>query len=116
MRLALLGLLMLVAAPLSAQRIRVDPDWCWTCKDSQEHFAAGAGLDLAVHIVLPKSQAWQRILLITIAATAFELGQEEAARDGGKVGPGYGFGTKDLIVGVSGAVFTEIVWASLRPR
>ncbi|HKA60257.1 MAG TPA: hypothetical protein VKD28_16695 [Gemmatimonadales bacterium] len=115
MRLALLGLLTIVAAPLSAQRFQIDPDWCWWCKDSQQHFAAGASLDLAANILLPKSHAWQRVLIITVAATAFELGQEEDARDGGQVGPGYGFGTKDLIVGVSGAIFAEIVWASLRP-
>jgi hypothetical protein len=114
MRVALLGLLVLVAAPLSAQRIQFDPDWCWTCKDSPEHFAAGAGLDLAAHIILPKSHAWQRILVVTAAATAYELGQEEGARAGGEVGPGYGFGTKDLIVGFSGAICSEIVWAVLR--
>jgi hypothetical protein len=64
MRIALLGLLMLIAAPLSAQR----------------------------------------------------LGQEEGARQNGKWGPGYGFGPKDLILGVSGAVCTEIVWAVLRMK
>jgi hypothetical protein len=116
MRVALLGLLMMVAAPLSAQRIQFDPDWCWTCKDSQQHFAAGASLDLAAHIILPKSHAWHRVLLITAAAAAYELGQEEGARAGGKVGTGYGFGSKDLIVGVSGAICSEIVWALLRGR
>ena len=114
MRVALLGLLVLVAAPLSAQRIQFDPDWCWTCKDSRQHFAAGAGIDLAAHIILPRSHAWQRILLVTAAATAYELGQEDASHSEGKVGPGYGFGPKDLIVGVSGAICSEIVWAALR--
>ncbi len=114
MPVALLALLLLVAAPLSAQRIQFDPDWCWTCKDSQQHFAAGASLDLAAHVLLPRSHAWQRVLLITAAAAAYELGQEEGARGGGKVGPGYGFGSKDLIIGVSGAICSEIVWAMLR--
>jgi len=114
MPVALLALLLLVAAPLSAQRIQFDPDWCWTCKDSQQHFAAGASLDLAAHVFLPRSHAWQRVLLITVAAAAYELGQEEGARAGSKVGPGYGFGSKDLIVGVSGAICSEIVWAMLR--
>ena len=114
MRVVLLGLLMLIAAPLSAQRLEVDPDWCWTCRDSQGHFAAGAGIDVAAHIILPRSRAWQRILIMTTAATAYELGQEEGDRQGGRVGPGYGFGPKDLIVGVSGAICAEIVWAMLR--
>jgi hypothetical protein len=114
MPVALLGLLFLVAAPLSAQRIQFDPDWCWTCKDSQQHFAAGAGLDLAAHALLPRTHAWQRVLLVTAAAAAYELGQEEGAQEGGKVGAGYGFGTKDLLVGVSGAICSEIVWAVFR--
>lgn len=114
MRIPLLGLLMLFAAPLSAQRIYVDPDWCWSCRDSQEHFAIGAGIDVAAKIILPRSRAWQRLLIITVAATAYELGQEEGARENRKWGPGYGFGPKDLILGVSGAICTEIIWAVLR--
>lgn len=112
MPVALLALLLLVATPLSAQRIQFDPDWCWTCKDSQQHFAAGASLDLAAHVLLPKSHAWQRVLLVTAGAAAYELGQE--SRSGGKVGAGYGFGSKDLIAGVGGAICSEIVWAMLR--
>lgn len=114
MRVALLGLLMVIAAPLSAQRLQIDPDWCWSCRDSQQHFAIGAGIDVAARLVLPKSRAWQRLLIITVAATAYELGQEEGAWQSGKSGPGYGFGPKDLILGVSGALSTEIVWALLR--
>lgn len=116
MRIALLGLLMLIAAPLSAQRLQIDPDWCWSCRDSQEHFGAGAAIDFAAHVVLRRSHAWQRVLIVTVTAAAYELGQEEGDYRNGKSGPGYGFGPKDLILGVSGAVCTEIVWALLRMK
>lgn len=114
MRVALLGLLIVVAAPLSAQRIPIDPDWCWTCKDSRQHFVAGASINVAAHIALPKLRAWHRILIVTAAATVYELGQGDRARQDGQVAPGYGFGPKDLILGVSGAISAEIVWAVLR--
>lgn len=101
--LALLALT-LFATPAAAQHI--DPDWCWTCADSREHFASGAGLDLGLQIVAPRWSPAVRVGIVTLVGAAYEAGQADA---GAPYGPGYGFGPKDLILDVAGAVTVEIL-------
>lgn len=97
--LPLLG--MLCAAPLHAQHI--DPDWCLTCRDSQEHFAAGAGIQAATLLVFPRAGLWRRLAITASIGAAYELGQVESAERG----RGYGFGLKDLLCDLAGALVVE---------
>lgn len=46
MKYLLLALLLFIPIKGSAQWL--DPDKCWTCKDSQQHFMAGAVLDFGL--------------------------------------------------------------------
>ena len=101
-------LVFLLGAPLAAQRI--DPDWCLTCRDSQEHFVAGAGVGIGARLILPKAKPWQRILVTATIGLAYELGQEGVARNERLAGRGYGVGPKDLLLDLAGAVLVELVW------
>lgn len=103
----LVGLLIVLALPLQAQRL--DPDWCLGCKDSWQHFVAGSGIQVATLVVLPKSNLWQRLAINSTIQVAHEIGQESSARNAKLTGPGYGFGFKDLLFGIAGAVLTEKV-------
>ena len=108
MRTFLLVLLLCAGAvPVAAQQM--DPDSCWTCRDSREHFAAGAGIAVATRIVLPKTSVVQRLLVVGTVALAYELGQESASRSAGVSGRGYGLGLKDWALGVAGAAVVELV-------
>lgn len=109
----LIGALFL-ASPAAAQQW--DPDRCLTCKDSWQHAAAGAGIDVAAQILLPRSRTWQRLAIVGTIAIAYELGQESTSRSAGVHGPGYGLGPKDLLMGLAGAAAVEFVWNEIRPR
>lgn len=100
----------LFAATPAAAQIRWDPDRCLTCPDSRAHFAAGAGIDLAARIVVPKATRWQRLAIVATIALAYELGQESISRSAGVSGPGYGLGPKDWALGVAGAGLLELLW------
>jgi hypothetical protein len=105
-------LVLLLGTPLSAQRI--DPDWCLTCRDSQEHFVAGAAVGVGARLILPQAKPWQRILVTATIGLAYELGQEGVARNERLQGRGYGIGPKDLLLDVAGAVLVELVWKRVR--
>ena len=102
----------LLACGGTSQAQRLDPDHCWTCNDSREHFAAGAAIDLAAHLI-PKTHAWQRVGLTCAIAAVWEAGQMDAAWRAHQSGPGYGFGLKDLAVGCAGAATSEAVLSFL---
>lgn len=92
------------AAPGAAQFL--DPDSCWTCPDSREHFAAGAALDLAARV--PFRKAWQRVTATAVIGAVWEAAQWDAARGTDNAGkPGYGFSLKDLACDVAGALAVE---------
>jgi hypothetical protein len=99
----------LAAAPAAAQQW--DPDRCLTCHDSQLHFVAGASIDVAAHIILPKTTIWQRLAVVATIALAYELGQESATRTAGIHGPGYGLGPKDWALTVAGGAVLEGAWS-----
>jgi len=83
-----------------------DPDACLMCQDSREHLAAGAAIGTASRLILKKP--WQRIAFTGAVGAAFELGQWDAHRGDGKNGTrGFGFGPKDLLMDVAGAVAAE---------
>ena len=106
---SLIVLLALASASPSLMAQRLDPDTCLTCVDSRQHFAAGAGIDLASRLVAKR--AWQRVAIVVAVGAAYEAGQMSAAADAGLKGPGYGFGLKDLALDAAGAVVAEgIVW------
>lgn len=110
MKLALAFLLL--ASPLSAQRL-LDPDTCFTCKDSREHFAATALLDAGAQVLFPKWKPWQRVLLTGgLIGGVWEAGQMDAAHALGASGrPGFGFSFKDLACDILGAWAMEGLWA-----
>lgn len=89
-----------LCVPERAVAQRLDPDWCWGCRDSWEHVAAGAGVGVAANWVLPRARPWQRVVVVAAVGAAYEFGQESA---GGVFGP------KDLICDVAGAVVVEVV-------
>ena len=112
-----LGLLCLSASTANAQWL--DPDNCWTCSDSKQHFAAGAILNIAVRgPYVTKSwnnTAYKRILLVAGVGATYELLQYYEARQLGRLGKvGYGFSPKDLVLDVAGATATEVVIWGIR--
>lgn len=91
---SLLGLLVVLSvAPLSAQRLELG----W---DKAEHFAAGAGINVAGLMILPKTKPWQRVLVTTTIGAAYELGQSERDR----------FDVWDLTADFLGAIVVEAIW------
>ena len=94
--------------------LRWDPDTCLTCRDSRQHFAAGAGIDVATRLILPRTNAVQRLLIVGTIALAYELGQESASRAADVRGTGYGLGLKDLALGIAGASASELAWSGGR--
>lgn len=104
---------MLVARPAAAQRL--DPDYCWTCMDTRHHFYAGAALAVASRGPYVakgwRNRAWKRVAVVTGVGAAYELMQMYEAKQRGQVGPGYGFGPKDLVADFAGAVVVETVFA-----
>lgn len=106
---------LLFAVPLRAQRI-LDPDTCLTCWDSIQHFGSTAALDGAAQLVFPKWKPWQRVLLTgVVIGGVYEAGQLDVAYNSGLSGQrGYGFGFKDLLCDVLGAVAAELIGKALR--
>ena len=112
MRFVLVAILGCLPAAMPAQHL--DPDWCWTCVDSRQHFAAGVGIDVAAHILLPQTHVWQRMLVTCAIGAAYEAGQAESGRNAS--GPGYGFGPKDLVLDCAGAATAELAWGLFHHR
>jgi len=112
--LLFIGLLFFVPAKSEAQVL--DPDYCWTCLDSRQHFAAGVVLDIAArgpYVAKDwNNKAWKRVLLVAGVGATYEVMQYYEARQTGHLGqPGYGFGPKDLALDVAGAITTELfIW------
>ena len=99
-----------LTAPLEAQFL--DPDSCWTCASSRQHFAAGAVIDLAWRPLLRPglNRPIPRVLLTTAVGAIYEGMDYVEARVNGKLGRrGYGFGLIDLTLDVAGAVLVELV-------
>lgn len=120
MRRALLVAAALALAPgaARAQGFTFDPDRCFTCRDSREHAAAGAAIDVAAQVVGWPKKPWQRVALVAAIGAVYEVGEEEGTRGTEYAGqPGYGFGLKDLACDVAGALVAELVragWRALR--
>lgn len=102
--------LSVLAAPLEAQRIPVDPDWCLACSDSWQHFGSGVATDFGARLLFPRARPWQRLLLVTAIGVAWELAQADVAIRHDLRGRGDGFGPKDLLCDIAGGVLTELVW------
>lgn len=119
MRYLLLILGLIIFTPTTSKAQWLDPDRCWTCKDSQQHFLAGAGLDLGLQI-LPNSwqvsnKPWKRVALVALVGAVYEAGQADVAHSQGLLGnPGYGFGLKDEACNIGGAVVSELLTWGLR--
>lgn len=112
--LLLFALLILPAKAQGQSHQFFDPDYCWSCLDSKQHFAAGVVLDIAARgPFVAKTwhdQAYKRVLLVTGVGATYELMQYYEAKQTGHLGqPGYGFGPKDLVLDMSGAIVTEII-------
>lgn len=117
MRTALLALMLLLPAVASAQLL--DPDRCWSCRDTYYHAAAGAGIDVAVRTgIIAKS--WRsspvrRVALVALVGAAYEGVETFSAWENHQLGHrGYGFGLKDLACDVGGAVVVELGTALFR--
>lgn len=101
-----LAVLLALAATSQAEAQWLDPDSCWTCVDTREHFVGGAAVAIASRPVLKK--AWQRVAATAVLGAVYEAGQWDAHRADGLNGQrGYGFGPKDLVADVAGAVVSE---------
>ena len=95
-------------APAFGQRVIFDPDLCLSCPDTRDHILAGTGLDVGLQLVFPRTSPGLRIGIVTAIAVVYEVGQESIVReDPSKRAPGYGFGVKDLLAGIAGAVVAE---------
>lgn len=115
--LLLFGLLFF--APTKTQAQVFDPDYCWTCLDSKHHFAAGVVLNIAARgPYVAKNwndKAWKRVLLVAGVGATYEVMQYYEARQTGHLGePGYGFGPKDLVMDVGGAIANEVLFWVVR--
>jgi hypothetical protein len=123
----LLVALVMLLAPRPAMAQFLDPDHCWTCRDSFEHAGVAAALDGTLRIGLGHRRiadaSYERVAWVALAGAAFELGQWDAARGEGKLGQrGYGWGWKDETMDVAGALaaegvaalFDRLVWRHLR--
>ena len=106
MKLALA--LLLFATPLQGQWL--DPDNCWTCQDSKQHFVSGALLDTGFHAIFPRTRFWERIGLVTLTGVVWEFAQADVARSANLHGVGCGFGFKDLALDMAGALVGEVLW------
>lgn len=122
-------LLLMVAPPLAAQGFVFDPDRCFTCKYSVQHFAAGGGINLGLQI-LPRSwksgwadRPWKRVAVVTAVGAIYEFGEEAIAgdpnthsADGRRLAgqAGYGFSIMDLGLDVAGALGGELLGALWR--
>lgn len=108
-------LLTVAARPAPAQAI-LDPDTCWTCRDTYQHAAAGGLVNIAMHtqIIAP---SWRKSFLgrmgLTLAVGAtYEVVELVSAWENKTAGQtGYGFGLKDLVADLAGALVVEGVVA-----
>lgn len=81
---------LLFCVPSVSRAQWLDPDNCWTCKDSREHFGAGAVLDLGLQ-ALPNSwqvsnKPWKRVALVALVGAVYEAGQADVAHSQGLLG------------------------------
>lgn len=107
--------LLLAGAPARAQFL--DPDNCWTCAHSREHFVAGAVLDVLWRPLLRPSlnRPVPRVLLTCAVGAVYEGMQYIEARAEGQLGQvGHGFGLMDLALDCAGAAVVEFVQAIVR--
>ena len=104
-----------LAPPLRAQAFVFDPDRCVTCTDTRDHALAGAGIDAGLQVVAAKFSPLARAGLVFVVGAAYEFGQESLVREDVRTrGPGYGFGVKDLLADVVGALVAEGLGAAWR--
>ena len=108
---------LLATQPASGQFL--DPDSDWSARDTYLHAAAGASIDLAVRsgIVAQswRSSAPRRVVLVVLIGAAYEGVETLAAWENNQLGqPGYGFGLKDLVADLAGAVIAEVAVAGVR--
>lgn len=115
-------LLLLMVAPTAVRAQILDPDRCWSCRDTYYHAVAGATLDVAVRsgVIATswRSSPVRRVALVFVVGAAYEGVETFSAWENHKLGTrGYGFGLKDLSADVGGAVLTELltaVWRAIR--
>ena len=105
----------LLPCALPAQRL-LDPDTCWSCKDSYWHASAGALLDVSMRAGYIASRwrrsAIKRVSLVLLVGAAYEGVETLSAWENKTIGQrGYGFGFKDLTCDLAGAVAVEVVVA-----
>jgi len=101
-----------LAAPKISQAQFLDPDKCWTCSDTREHFAGGAILDLAVRgpwvAESFRNRLWKREAMVCTIGATYEALQYFEAKANNKLGErGYGFSLKDLAADCLGALAME---------
>ena|ERR1041384_5201395 len=119
-----LGVLLLLAAPLKAQAVHFDPDnkWtCWSCYSHNAHFMGGVAADIIVRPLPFLTKSWRkspvgRVALAGIIGTAWELTDVAWCQAKGNVAHGnvvcdydQGFGRVDLAYVVAGAITTEVL-------
>lgn len=90
MKYLLFMLALLVFTPTKSQAQWLDPDKCWTCVDSREHFGAGAAIDLGLQ-VFPNTwqvsnKPWKRVALVALVGAVYEAGQADVAHSQGLLG------------------------------
>lgn len=109
--LLLLGLLCFSPSITNAQLL--DPDTCWTCSDSKQHFASGFVIDAGLHLFPNWSlvnKPWKRVAVVAVIGAIYEAGQTDISYHQGVLGqPGYGFSLKDEALNIGGAIASEIV-------
>jgi hypothetical protein len=90
MKYLLLIVGLLCFTPTKSQAQFLDPDTCWTCKDSRQHFAAGSAIDLGLQVLPNKWQVsnkpWKRVALVALVGAVYEAGQADVARSQGLLG------------------------------
>ena len=106
-------LLLLLVIPMKLEGQLLDPDNCWTCSDSRQHFASGFLIDAGLHL-FPKwglvNKPWKRVAVVAVVGAIYEAGQTDISYHQKVLGqPGYGFSLKDEALNIGGAVFSEIV-------
>jgi len=112
------GVALALVAPLGAQAFVFDPDVCVTCPDTRGHALAGVGISVGLQTFTPKLSPLARIGVVFAVGVGYEFGQEAIVRESpAKRGPGYGFGVKDILADVAGALIAEglgALWRQLK--
>jgi hypothetical protein len=113
MRVCIALLVLALAVPRSGAAQLLDPDTCWSCRDTYAHAVAGAGINLAVRSGII-AESWRtspvkRVGLVLLIGAAYEGVETLAAWENGQLGErGFGFGLKDLAADVAGALVVEL--------